>query len=337
MSKTQWSDRIPQIVEVNENGKAVNRWMVNGKVRSEWVCNCPAAMEGGVERGYYPQRWEEVPKIVYDPVERLKALDDDGVDGEVLFPNGPVTNCALSSGRRGVRACVRAGLQRRARGMARGERSLRAACIIPYLSGIEVVVEEVERAVKRGHRGVVMLAEPSVPKRAQAVQRHVVGPAVGLLPGARRADPLARRGSVQQLSLPHWKGFTQKVHSFGLAALRDTGAVHPQSHLLGRARSLPAPAFRVRRDRHRLGELHARNVRSRVGAPPPVDRRRRDAAERVFQRQLYVDFWYERAGIELRHQIGMNNIMWESDFPHSRRPIRVAEYRRGFARRRAAK
>ena len=25
----------------------------------------------------------------------------------------------------------------------------------------------------------------------------------------------------------------------------------------------------------------------------------------------------ERAGIELRHQIGMNNIMWESDFPHS--------------------
>ena len=37
----------------------------------------------------------------------------------------------------------------------------------------------------------------------------------------------------------------------------------------------------------------------------------------LFQRQLYVDFWYERAGIELRHQIGMNNIMWESDFPHS--------------------
>ena len=37
----------------------------------------------------------------------------------------------------------------------------------------------------------------------------------------------------------------------------------------------------------------------------------------VFKRQLYVDFWYERAGIELRHHIGMDNIMWESDFPHS--------------------
>lgn len=37
----------------------------------------------------------------------------------------------------------------------------------------------------------------------------------------------------------------------------------------------------------------------------------------LFRRQIYVDFWYERVGIELRHQIGINNIMWESDFPHS--------------------
>ena len=38
---------------------------------------------------YYPQRWEEVPLEVYDPANRLKALDRDRVDAEVLFPNGP--------------------------------------------------------------------------------------------------------------------------------------------------------------------------------------------------------------------------------------------------------
>ena len=95
LSKEKWGDRIPQIVEVNEDGKTVDRWFVNGKARTEWVCNCPAAMEGGVARGYYPRRWEEVPKIVYDPAERLKALDDDRVDGEVLYPNGPVSNFAF--------------------------------------------------------------------------------------------------------------------------------------------------------------------------------------------------------------------------------------------------
>src|SRR5205085_9497768 len=36
----------------------------------------------------------------------------------------------------------------------------------------------------------------------------------------------------------------------------------------------------------------------------------------VFSRQVYVDFWFERSGIELRDVIGADNLMWESDFPH---------------------
>ena len=35
-----------------------------------------------------------------------------------------------------------------------------------------------------------------------------------------------------------------------------------------------------------------------------------------FHRQCYVNFWFERIGIENRHHIGVDNIMWESDFPH---------------------
>jgi len=29
-----------------------------------------------------------------------------------------------------------------------------------------------------------------------------------------------------------------------------------------------------------------------------------------------VDFWFEFSGVELRHKIGIDNIMWESDYPH---------------------
>jgi predicted TIM-barrel fold metal-dependent hydrolase len=35
-----------------------------------------------------------------------------------------------------------------------------------------------------------------------------------------------------------------------------------------------------------------------------------------FRRQLYVDFWFETVGIQLRDYIGVDNILWESDFPH---------------------
>ena len=31
---------------------------------------------------------------------------------------------------------------------------------------------------------------------------------------------------------------------------------------------------------------------------------------------MYVDFWFERSGIDLRHFLGIDHIMWESDYPH---------------------
>ncbi|MGZ9123271.1 MAG: amidohydrolase family protein, partial [Candidatus Binatia bacterium] len=165
MSKQKWGERIPQIVEVDEDGRQVDRWMVNGKVRSEWVCNCPAAMPGGVARGYYPRRWEEVPKIVYDPAERLKALDEDRVDGEVLYPNGPVSNFAfLQADAEFELACVQAHNDALAEWREVSDRYVPVA-IIPYMSEIDVVVAEVERSVKRGHRGLVMLAEPAFTKK----------------------------------------------------------------------------------------------------------------------------------------------------------------------------
>ena len=36
----------------------------------------------------------------------------------------------------------------------------------------------------------------------------------------------------------------------------------------------------------------------------------------LFRRQIYVDFWFESVGIQLREYIGVDNILWESDFPH---------------------
>ena len=36
-----------------------------------------------------------------------------------------------------------------------------------------------------------------------------------------------------------------------------------------------------------------------------------------FHRQCYANFWFEEAGIKMRHLIGVENILWESDFPHS--------------------
>jgi predicted TIM-barrel fold metal-dependent hydrolase len=31
---------------------------------------------------------------------------------------------------------------------------------------------------------------------------------------------------------------------------------------------------------------------------------------------MFVTFWFEQEGIKLRNDIGIENIMWESDLPH---------------------
>ena len=115
------------------------------------------------EHKYYPQRWDEVPRKVYEPLERLKALDEDGVDGEVLFPNDPgggrffsfVDDAAFEL------ACVQAYNDALAEWRGASPRYIPLA-LVPFLSPIDVIVRELERSVKQGHRGIVMLADPGI-------------------------------------------------------------------------------------------------------------------------------------------------------------------------------
>jgi predicted TIM-barrel fold metal-dependent hydrolase len=320
MSKQKWGERIPQVVEVKEESRAVDRCMINGNVRSEWVCNCPAAMAGGVERGYYPRRWEEVPRIVFDPAERLKALDEDRVDGEVLYPNTPVSNFGfLQADAEFELACIQAHNDALAEWRDISDRYVPLA-IIPYLSDIGVVVAEVERSVKRGHRGVVMLAEPAFTKRGlKRMNDRFWEPLWACCQDLN--IPIHWHGSAgltEQLSLPRWRGFSKReFHTVSTSRLCATPA-----------QLIPNLFFSGILDRY----PHLKWVCAETGfgwvsyvleaCDYEWQQRHlwkegiRTRPSELFRRQIYVDFWYEKAGIELRDQVGVENIMWESDYPH---------------------
>ena len=322
MPKAKWGDRIPQIVEIKDDKfpHPVDRWMVNGKVTGDSVCNCPAAMEGGVERGYYPQRWEEVPRKVYDPLERAKALDEDKVDGEVLYPNNPVSNFAfLQADAEYELACVQTYNDAIAEWYEISDRYIPLA-IIPYMNDIKVIVSEVQRAIKKGHRGVIMLAQPGITKKGL---KHFNDPFW---------EPLW--SACQDLDAPiHWHG------SSGLASLlavpRWKGFSRNQSHTVSTSRLCATPAqlipnliFSGLLDKYpRLNWVCAETGLGWVNyvleaCDHEWERRHLWTAgiltrpSELFRRQIYVDFWYEKAGMELRYEVGTEKIMWESDYPH---------------------
>ena len=326
MSKAKWGDKIPQLHETDDQAHmaipydhAVERWFINGVlVGDRGVVNCPTVMDDPM-RKYFPQRWDEVPAIVYDPAARLQALDQDGVDAEVLFPNDPVQSGTFFQGDAEFELdCVRAYNDAIAEWREFSERYIPLA-IIPYLSDIEVTVAEVKRAVKKGHRGITMLAEPS---QSLAGLKHFNDPYwYPLWEVCQDLDiPIHWHASAGlKLQMPRWSGYTRnQAQAMGLSGGFSTPAQFMPNLLFSGVLD-KYPRLRWVSAETGLGWLNY----VLEGCDHEWERRHLwtegilTRPSELFKRQLYVDFWYEEAGIQQRHLIGIDNIMWEADFPHS--------------------
>jgi len=326
MSKAKWGDAIPHLAETTDKAhmavafdRPVQRWMVHGQVvGNRGVVNCPTVMADPM-RKYFPQHWDEVPSYVYNPADRLAALDQDGVDGEVLFPNDPVQSGTFFQGNAEFELdCVRAYNDAIAAWREVSDRYVPLA-VMPYMSGIEVTVAEVQRAVQKGHRGVVMLVEPS--QNLEGL-KHFNDPYWDPLWAACQAldVPIHWHASGGlRLSMPRWSGYSRNQEQ----------AVGPSGGFSVQAQFIPNLIFSGVLDRYpRLKWVCAETGLGWVnyileGCDHEWERRHLwtegilTRPSELFRRQIYVDFWYESAGIQQRHNIGIENIMWESDYPHS--------------------
>lgn len=314
MSVTTWGDRIPQVREVEDEGRRVERWVVDNKVVGRrGVCNCASAM-GDPMRRTFPQRWQDVPPGVYDPAARLRALDADGVDAEVLFFNDPVDSATIpfQSDPAFELACVQAYNDALAEWRALSDRYIPLA-LIPYLGGIEATTAEVRRAVEAGHGGIVMVAEPSM---ARPGLPHVTDPywfplwqtcqelgvpvnwhahaGIALLPERWRSHQVLRRTaafSVQPQLLMNLvlAGVLDRFPGLRLVCA-ETG-MGWLSHLM--------QAGDQTWERNRLWQH---------GVPT--------RPSELLRRQVYANFWYERRGVRPSDVTATDRLMWASDYPH---------------------
>ena len=318
MSKTKWGERIPQIVEVQSKGQTVHRWAVNGKpLGGRGVCNCPAVM-GDPLRNSYPQRWEDVPAKVYVPGERLRALDADGIDAEVLFPNDP-SSFHQYNDREFELACVQAYNDSMAEWHKTSDRFIPLA-MVPLLNGMARTVAEVERAASMGHRGIVMFALPGLMVKELP---HVSDPFWYPLWEACQELHMpvhlhASAGLARKITFPEWDGYTpyQQHAAFTVPTAAWPAQIIPNIIFSGIAYRFPRLKWVFAETG--IGAVSCAQTacdhewESRQLWRHGLDRR----PSELIRQQVYVNFWYEQAGIELRGQVGVDNIMWESDYPH---------------------
>lgn len=332
MSSRRWGDLIPHIVQIDDPNiiaqsnmpppyvGPVDRWLIHGEVAEvRGVANGPA-VQGDAQRRYLYQRWDDVPEKIYDPIARLSALDEDGVDAEVLFPNSPVLFLSFSVGHDAEfeLECIKAHNDHFAEWRETSDRYVPLA-LVPYLSDIETTVQEVERCASKGHRGIVMLAEPS---QNMAGLHHFNDPFWNPLWNAceRLEMPVhwhANGGLA--LNMPLWKGYSRYLGQAIAVAAGFSSQAQMLPNLLFSGILEKYPRLKFVCAEAGLGWLNY----VLEGCDHEWERRHlwtegiETRPSELFRRQIHTTFWYEQAGIQLRHNLGIENIMWESDYPHT--------------------
>ena len=315
MSKAKFGLDIPQIRELPDGSDAwfiANAPPVGSRVKQS-VASVAAAME---PRNAVPRRWEDVPKNTYVPSERLKAMDIDQVDTHTFFPNvaGFSNNRFQQEGTEEFRlACIQAYNDWLVEEWTAFSPRYIAQTIAPMWN-VEMAVGEVHRSVKNGHKALIWHGATEVFGLPHFNESHW--------------DPIY--ATCQDLDIPMclhlgavpvleaWKGYTPAT---GLA-MHSTRAISSQIQIIANV------LFSGVLDR--FPRLKVIMVESGIGWIPYVlelaDHEYHNLGvageglttlpSEAFRRQVYANFWYERFGLKNRYDIGVDNIIYETDFPH---------------------
>jgi predicted TIM-barrel fold metal-dependent hydrolase len=313
LSRARWGDRIPHIARQSDG---TEHWVVDGqKVSLAGVASVGVVMP---DRAQEPQRWEDVPRSAYVPAERLRAMDVDGVDYTVLYPTvaglagetfGRLTEAELEL------ACVQAYNDWLMEEWASVSARFVPQCLVP-LFPMEATVQEVRRAVQKGHKGVIY---PAIPMHLRDVP-HINEPDYDPLWATCQELEVPvcfHAGSSTQIQFPAYAELSPGQAAALAALTRPVSSVQVVANFLYSRILMRFPRLKVVFAETSLGwgayELET--------ADHQFERQRLHLEgyelkpSEMFHRQCYMTGWYDRTAIAGRRYIGVENILWSTNFP----------------------
>jgi uncharacterized protein len=309
----KWGNRIPHI-EQSEAG--VGRWWVEGReIPLRGVADCGALLP---DRTQNPQRWEQVPAAVYDPRERLKAMDRDGVDYAVLYPTvagaggqnfGRIEDPELEL------ACVQAYNDWLLDEWAGVSERFIPQCIVPIFP-VEAAVGEIRRAVANGHRGVIYPAVPMELRKVPHINDSVYDP---LWATCQEFEvPICfHAGASTAIQVPPYEHYSPTLAAAFQAITRPVSTVSVLVNLLISKILMRFPALKVVLAESGLGwGAYLLEYTDYQAKGDQLPRHGYDLTpSEMFRRQCFLVGWYDQASIKTRRYIGTENILWSTQFP----------------------
>jgi len=281
-----------------------------------------SVMAGKKYEDYSPKavRFADMRPGCYNPKERLADMDRDGIEVEVLFPTIPGmagTLFASAEDKRLGLACLRAYNDWLADSWCAADPKRLIGQLIVPLWDVKLAVEEFQRGVKLGHKALSFpnapdtldlpgLADPhwdplwaAVEEAGLPVSLHI---ASGALRGALPLDPAAGAPAEVFITVAPSSNFTT------IATLLWSGVLekHPGLRFLSVEGGIGWLGYLVQR----ADEVYHKH---RHWTKPCI----KELPSFYFRRQVFANFLDDPVGLTTRHHIGVDNILFETDYPHS--------------------
>lgn len=321
LSKTKWGNRIP---EVRSYAAGQDAWYIWDQPYINWGYPVLASVMGLMENRRRPLTWEEVPAKSYVPAERIKAMDQDGVDVHTFFGN--ITGIAGNTFSNPKFAdidfrldCIRAYNDFQIDEFATPYPGRFITLAIVPMWDVNQAVAEAQRMARRGVKGI-SFAFPQ-----QFDYPHVAdnywNPLWAFIQEAEL--PLCFHiggGAGMGINAAAYVGNSPTVQAAERATRTVSSNVDVMTTLLFSGILERFPRLKVVSSESGLGWApylletadHHWLLMNLAKHGMPL------APSEYFRRQCYVTFWFESLGLKvMKSTFGVDNVMWSSDFPHT--------------------
>ncbi len=307
-------DRAPKLIRTDEG----ERWSFNDGERLRPIGLMAAA--GASYLGFRPSglTYDSMRRGNFDPAARLADMDADGIHTQLLYPSVCEEGARMFGDDRALQlACVRAYNVWSQELCADGAGRLFGHAVIPA-SGVADAVAELEWALREGYRGVLISSfpngsvEPSPEDDPFWARAAEAGVPVALHIGSFHADgPVKQRRFDPAAVLPRAATSKSGANTVPLVArIIFSGLLDriPRLQLL----LVEANIGWIQAMLEQTDDMFLRYrwFTDTVGSLPTMP-------SRVFHRNIWATFMIDTVGIELRHRLNIDHLMWSTDYPHT--------------------
>jgi predicted TIM-barrel fold metal-dependent hydrolase len=338
MSKARWGDLIPTVKWDQDDNR--QGWYI-GDVRladlgfstmfrgpadkPERLPDISDESRGLGTRAFYPKSFDEMHPSSWDPTERVRVMTEWGIDAACLYPNLLLFNSRVLEAAGNEAVEFSSDMMRAYNDFIidfskEAEGHIIPLACLPYWD-IAASVKEAERCAEAGHRGLVMsgypqthgapyLADPhwdllwsTAESASMPIHFHAGS-------GDNSAHANDQRTQIEGSAVSAARGATEILFSNGvpICDLLSSGilARHPQLKFVSVESGVGWIPFALESLDSHFARYDVRTYRPEFELLP----------SEYFRRQIYTTVWFEELSPFYVDRVGVNNIMFETDYPH---------------------